>query len=250
VNPLAERGFGISAESYALGRPSYPPGAVAILRRELGLGPASTVVDLAAGTGKLTALLTGFARVIAVEPVEAMREELGKLGFVETRPGKAEAIPLSDGEVDAVLIAQAFHWFATREVLGELKRVLRPGGGLGLLWNRWDRSVSWADAVKALTMPYDLRRPQYEDHAWKKLFEDQRLFAPLQGAEVPNRHRLPREAVFDRIASTSSIAVLEQAEREALFRRVREVLETHPETRNKLELDVPYVTEVWWTKSR
>ena len=248
MNPLAEHGFARAAEAYALARPSYPREAVDLLRRELALGPQSVVLDLAAGTGKLTELLTGFARVIAVEPIAEMREALARLPFVEARDGRAEAIPLEDRAVDAVLVAQAFHWFATPLALGEIHRVLRPGGGLGLLWNRWDRRVAWADAVKALTAPYDALRPQYETGGWKAAFENQGLFGPLHLVEIENRHHLAREQVLDRVASTSSVALLEPAERDALFRKVREVLETHPETRGRAELDVPYLTEVWWTR--
>jgi SAM-dependent methyltransferase len=249
MNPLAEHGFARAAEAYAAARPSYPPEAIEILRRELGLGPRSVVLDLAAGTGKLTALLTGLGRVIAVEPIAEMRSELASLPFVEARDGRAEAIPLEDASVDAVLVAQAFHWFATREVLVEIHRVLRPAGGLALLWNRWDRRVAWVDAVKALTAPYDALRPQYETGGWRAAFEHQSLFGPLEHAEIENRHHLAREQVLDRVASTSSVALLPPAERAELFRKVREVLETHPETRGREQIDVPYITEVWWTRS-
>ncbi len=247
MNPLAEHGFARAAEAYALARPSYPREAVELLRRELKLGSASVVLDLAAGTGKLTELLTGFGRVVAVEPIAEMRDQLARLPFVEARAGRAEALPLEDAAVDAVLVAQAFHWFATPTVLAEIHRVLRPRGGLGLLWNRWDRRVAWADAVKTLTAPYDAMRPQYETGGWRAAFENQTLFGPLQGVELENRHHLAREQVLDRVASTSSIALLDPAERDELFRKVREVLETHPETRGRDELDVPYITEVWWT---
>jgi SAM-dependent methyltransferase len=247
VNPLAEHGFARAAEAYALARPSYPREAVEILRRELKLGSGSAVLDLAAGTGKLTELLTGFARVVAVEPIAEMRDELASLPFVEARAGRAEAIPLEDAAVDAVLVAQAFHWFATPAVLDEIHRVLRSPGGLGLLWNRWDRRVAWADAVKTLTGPYDAMRPQYETGGWRAAFENQTLFGPLHCVELENRHHLAREQVLDRVASTSSIALLDPAKRDALFREVREVLETHPETRGRDALDVPYITEVWWT---
>ena len=250
MNPLAEHGFARAAESYALARPSYPREAVDLLRRELAVGPESVVLDLAAGTGKLTELLTGFARVIAVEPVAEMRTELGRLPFVEALDGKAEAIPLRDAAVDAVLVAQAFHWFATAEALREIHRVLRPRGGLGLLWNRWDRRVAWVDALKTVTGPTDALRPQYELEGWRAAFENQSLFEPLRHAEVENLHRLPKERLVDRVASASAVALLPEAERAELFRRVREVLDTHPETKGRAELDAPYVTKVWWTRRR
>jgi SAM-dependent methyltransferase len=247
LNPLAEHGFARAAEAYALARPSYPREAVETLRRELRLGPESVVLDLAAGTGKLTELLTGFARVIAVEPIAEMRSDLGRLPFVEAREGRAEAIPLEDSAVDAVLVGQAFHWFATPTVLAELHRVLRPGGGLGLLWNRWDRRVAWVDALKSVTGPTDALRPQYEREGWRAVFENQSLFAPLRHAEFENIHRLPRERLVDRVASASAVALLPEAEREELFRSVREVLENHTDTRGRAELDAPYITKVWWT---
>ena len=201
MNPLAQEGFARGAEAYARGRPSYPLAGVAWASKELGLGQGSVVLDLAAGTGKLTALLTGFAKLVAVEPVAEMRAELAKLPGVEVREGTAEALPARDAEFDAVFIAQAFHWFPTHTVLAELHRVLRPGGGLCLLWNRWDRRVPWADAVKAITAPYDAKRPRYESHEWKAAFEGQAFFEPLKMAEYANPHRLPRADVATRMAA-------------------------------------------------
>ncbi len=136
------------------------------------------------------------------------------------------------------------------QVLREIHRVLRPAGGLGLLWNRWDRRVAWVDALKNVTGPTDALRPQYEREGWRAVFEDQTLFEPLRSAEVENIHRLPRERLVDRVASASAVALLPRAEREELFQKVREVLETHPDTRGRDELDAPYITKVWWTRAR
>jgi SAM-dependent methyltransferase len=124
--------FGPAAGDYEAARPSYPPEAVALLERELGVGPGARVCDLAAGTGKLTRLLasTG-ADVVAVEPVPGMRDQLlATTPGVEVLDGTAEAIPLPDGSVDVVTVAQAFHWFRFDEALAEIARVLRPGGTL------------------------------------------------------------------------------------------------------------------------
>jgi SAM-dependent methyltransferase len=136
---LADRGtpgatFGRVAEAYARTRPEYSPTTVGFAARQLGLDAGSTVLDLAAGTGKLTrALRRQFTDVIAVEPDDAMR------AFVDgdARPGRAEAIPLPDDAVDAVFVAEAFHWFAYERALAEIARVLRPAGGLVVLQRDW-----------------------------------------------------------------------------------------------------------------
>ena len=135
--------FGAVARDYERGRPGYPPEAIDAITRGLHLERGSVVVDLAAGTGKLTReLIERFHRVIAIEPLVEMRARLARTTpRAEALEGTAEHLPLPDASANAVLVAQAFHWFDGRRALGEIARVLRPGGGLGLLWNTtpWER---------------------------------------------------------------------------------------------------------------
>ena len=145
IHDTAARGFPLATQAYEQGRPTYPSAAAARLERELDLRSGRVVLDLAAGTGKLTALLVGTrATVIAVEPVAEMRAALERaLPSVTAYPGTAEAIPLDDSSVDAVTVGQAFHWFRGDEALAEIHRVLRPGGGLGIVFNSRDTTVPW-----------------------------------------------------------------------------------------------------------
>src|SRR4051812_40459047 len=131
MNETAAIGFALSAQAYEEGRPGYPPAALEPLK----LGAGMTVLDLAAGTGKLTrALAASEATVIAVEPVAEMRAALPE--SVTALDGTAETIPLEAGSVDLVTVAQAFHWFDGPAALAEIHRVLVPGGRLAVLWNR------------------------------------------------------------------------------------------------------------------
>jgi len=137
VHDVALRGFGSEAEAYERSRPSYPPDAVAWLVDHLRVRPGAVVADLAAGTGKFTRLLapTG-ASVLAIEPVEGMRQVLHQvLPRLPMVAGSAEAMPVKSSSLDAVCIAQAFHWFDAEQAFAELARVLRPGGRAGFVWN-------------------------------------------------------------------------------------------------------------------
>ncbi|HWJ96893.1 MAG TPA: methyltransferase domain-containing protein, partial [Acidimicrobiales bacterium] len=145
ISDVAAEGFGAGAAAYEKGRPSYSDDVVAWLVERLGIAPGRTVVDLAAGTGKLTRLLaaTG-ASVTAIEPVDAMRDQLLQAcPGVEAVSGTAEAIPLPDRTVDALTVAQAFHWFDPAAALAEIARVLRPGGALGIVFNERDTREPW-----------------------------------------------------------------------------------------------------------
>lgn len=142
LHPTALSGFSKQAETYAMARPEYPIEATTWLRDSLGIGPTSRVLEVGAGTGKFTKLLvaTG-AKVVAVEPVAAMRAQF-QLLFPDLRPVEAiaELLPFHDGAFDAVVCAQSFHWFATARVLNEFARILHSGGRLGLIWNLRDES--------------------------------------------------------------------------------------------------------------
>jgi SAM-dependent methyltransferase len=157
IHRAASEGFSREVSSYTRGRPGYPDELLRWLRGQLRLDGDRTVVELGAGTGKFTQLLlqTG-AELIAIEPVEAMREKLKRnLPGVKAMAGTAQAIPLKDRVANAVVCAQAFHWFATREALAQIHRVLKPGGYLGLIWNVRDESVDWVAAITEIISPYE-----------------------------------------------------------------------------------------------
>ena len=252
LHEAAAQGFPGAAASYEAGRPTYPPEAVARLARELHLGTGRAVLDLAAGTGKLTALLvvTG-SEVVAVEPVAEMRAVLeAALPGVRALPGTAEAIPLGSGTVDAVTVGQAFHWFRGDEALREIHRVLRPGGGLGLLWNVRDTSVPWVARLSELMEPHRRDAPAYRSGAWREAFERTTLFGRLGHAAAGHVHRLPPEGVVARVASVSFVAALPEGEREAVLMEVRNLLATDPQTRGRDEIELPYRTDAFWTRAR
>ena len=156
IREQAARGFQRGADAYERGRPGYPPEAVKWLWLELRLEPGRTVVDVAAGTGKLTReLVSSGATVIAVEPVPAMRAVLeGVVPDATALAGTAEALPLDDASVDALVVAQAFHWFDGPAAVSEFHRVLRPGGRLGLIWNRRLTDQQLHREVDAIIDPY------------------------------------------------------------------------------------------------
>ena len=147
VHQVARLGFGREAETYERSRPSYPAEAVAWLVEHLAIGPGRTVVDLAAGTGKLTGLLvTTGARLVAVEPVEEMHRVLRRVvPGIPVVAGTAEALPFRPSSLDAVCVAQAFHWFDADRAFAELARVLRPGGTLAVTVPRFlPEALCWA----------------------------------------------------------------------------------------------------------
>jgi SAM-dependent methyltransferase len=247
VHDVAAWTYGASSDAYERGRPSYPPDAVACVVEALAIGPSSAVVDLAAGTGKLTRLLvpTG-ARVVAVEPVDSMRATL-----VETVPGidvvagAAEALPFAAGSVDGLVVAQAFHWFEVAPALAEAARVVRPGGGMALLWNQRDESVPWVAELYRLMRWRDRPVPSYEDVDWAATVGRVGAFTPLEHELFPNDHEVDADALVDRVLSTSHIGVLPADEQAVLADRVRQLVADLPE-----RFVFPHRTEVFWCHRR
>ncbi|MGH3049681.1 MAG: class I SAM-dependent methyltransferase, partial [Gaiellaceae bacterium] len=166
------------AEQYERARPLYAEAAVDWVVERLGLGVGARVLDLAAGTGKLTRQLVARGLdVVAVEPGDEMRGVLERVvPEAEALAGTAEQIPLPEGSVDGITVGQAFHWFETREAELQMRRVLRPGGGFGLLWNSWDGRDPLLGAIDRLLEPH--RPPKAGLPDWRE-DHDETLFGPL-----------------------------------------------------------------------
>ncbi|MGI8606668.1 MAG: class I SAM-dependent methyltransferase [Gaiellaceae bacterium] len=244
----AAQAFDHAAEAYDRGRPGFPPEAIATLVEALGIAAGVRVLDLAAGTGKLTRMLTPTgAELVAVEPLGGMRVRLEEsLPGIRALEGTAEAIPLPDASVAAVTVAQAFHWFDGHAALGEIHRVLARGGRLGLLWNVKDEDEDWIAQLGEIVEPHRGTAPRYLSGRWRRAFEETALFTPLIAERCSHVHEVEVEGVVDRILSISFIAALTEGEREQVAELVRRLLAEHPETRGRETIRLPYRTDVYW----
>jgi SAM-dependent methyltransferase len=233
VDPRRALSFGAAAEAYAAARPTYPEEAV----RFVLPADARRVLDLGAGTGKLTSVLLELGLdVVAVEPDDEMR------ALVDPRAvalrGRAEDVPLEDGSVDAVVVGQAWHWFDEAAAMASVRRVLRPGGTLGLLWNVLDDTEGWPRALAdhvgmedrlSYVRPDEITPYDGAPGGWRR-----RLF----------RHEQPADAdlVVANLASRSIVIVRPEPERAAHLERARSLLPRGAFT-------VPWVTDAWVRRS-
>jgi SAM-dependent methyltransferase len=244
IHQAAAEGYTAKAEAYIRGRPEYPAEVQDWLRDDLALKAGKTVLDLGAGTGKFLPHLSATgALVIAVEPVPAMRAQLIERNpGIEAKPGTAEQIPLPDGAVDAIVCAQAFHWFANSAVLAEIHRVLKLGGALGLIWNVRDESVAWVAALTRIMAPYEAGTPRYHTKEWRRLFPAEG-FGPLRERHFPYAHTGPAEQVIlDRILSVSFIAALPPAGQNGVAAQIQALIAATPELAGNGEVTFPYDT--------
>jgi SAM-dependent methyltransferase len=250
VHEVASSGFGGEADAYERARPSYPHDAVAWLVEHLRIGPGALVADVAAGTGKFSRLLVpSGAGVVAVEPVASMAAHLPDVPRVSA---VAEGLPFRDGAFDALTVAQAFHWFDAPAALAEFRRVLRPGGRLGLVWNARDRSVPWVDRVWSIMDAVEKRAPWRDhDHAGEAhdaAFAGTPYFSPPETAVFHHRHELTPELVVERVRSVSHVAVLPADRQEEVLDAVREVLRTDPDTSGGDVVAMPYRVDAYWAQ--
>jgi SAM-dependent methyltransferase len=269
VHEIAALGFGAEAAAYERARPSYPPDAISWLIENLDLGPGSRVVDLAAGTGKLTRLLAGIdADLIAVEPVAGMRAKLHEQSpAVPVLAGAAEALPLADSSIDAVVVAQAFHWFDARRAMAEIARVVRPGGHLALIWNARDRSIEWVDQVWSVMDRVERHAPWRDEGEGR----DGRAEGSPTDTTVRQSERYPagpgdaswspwteatffhvqhstHDEVIDRMRSVSHIAALPPPNQRGVLDEIRSILTEHPQTRQKSTVGIPYRVDAMYAK--
>ncbi len=210
--------FDSVAETYERARPLYADEAVGWIAQRL---PFEQVLDLGAGTGKLTRQLVaaGAEVVVAVEPGDEMRAVLERVvPGVRVLAGSAEAIPLPNGSVDTVTVGQAFHWFRTFEALAEMHRVLRPGGGFALLWNVWDEHDPLLNALGELTNR--MRPPESHGTDWRSQY-DKSLFGPLEQRTFRQARKVTAESLVAWIASTTWVVTAPAGERARLEAEVR-----------------------------
>jgi SAM-dependent methyltransferase len=247
IHHSAAEGYSVAAAHYEKGRPTYPPEVDRWLRDDLALRKGKAVLDLGAGTGKFLAHLRRTeATVVAVEPVAAMLVQLleGNPG-IEAKQGTAEGIPLADASVDAVVCAQSFHWFASAAALNEIRRVLKAGGVLGLVWNIRDESVEWVADLRRIFDAYQGDAPRFHTQEWRKVFPAAG-FAPLSETRFLHGHNGPPEhVIIDRVLSTSFIAALPTAERIRIAAQVRQLIASTPDLAGKSEVTMPYITAAY-----
>ena len=250
IHSAAQQGFSVEAQTYARGRPEYPAEIQPWLIGAAGIGPGKQVIDLGAGTGKFTKLLVASgATVAAVDPVDAMRAQLLRSQpDVTAFNGSAEAMPLPDASVDAVVCAQAFHWFATDAALAEIHRVLTPGGKLALIWNVRDESIDWVAAITAIITPYEGDAPRFYKGEWRKPFAAPvgLRFTPLEQANFAYQHvGSAQEVILDRFMSVSFIAALPANDKAEVFAQLNGLIATHPALRDQETVSLPYKTEAY-----
>jgi SAM-dependent methyltransferase len=228
--------FGAAAALYEQARPSYPDEAVEWLL------PATKgrVLDLGAGTGKLTRQLVAKGwDVVAVEPSAGMREQLRRSApSARALEGSAEDIPLDDATVDVVLVAQAWHWVDVDRAVPEVARVLVPGGRLGLVWNKRDERQDWvAQLSRAITGPGETTE--------REAFPAGPPFEPFERLDVEWAQHLAPETLLDLVASRSYVITSSEPERQRTLDNVRALLARHPDLAGRQDICLPYVTNCY-----
>jgi SAM-dependent methyltransferase len=230
--------FGNLAETYHRVRPPYSQELLDRARTLLELGPEASVLDLAAGTGRLTSeLARRFAHVIAVEPNDSMR---ALIADGDVRAGTAEKIPVADASVDAVFVGEAFHWFAPHAAIPEIARVLRPRGGLAIVhlhW--WETEPPLPDAALELLREPWLRFSAQRNPPWDGAF-DVTAFEPLRYERAEDGIDVDPEELLELYSTTSSLAALAHDARAELLARVRPLLDG--------AYRLPIKSELAWTR--
>ena len=248
VHPAARTGYTAGAAAYERGRPAYPPEAVAWLLEGLALDEGDAVLELGAGTGKLTRLLVDAGlRVVAVEPVAAMRERLATLGpAVRALDATAEALPLADASLPGAIAATSLHWTDVPRALAQLDRVLAAGATVGLVWNLRDTTVAWQRELDALFSVYRGDVPSSRDGRWQAAVEASPAWSIAASARWDWTLQTNVRGVLDRVGSVSFIARLSAEEIARVEAQVRAILaNAFVQTDDAAPIAFPYVEEAY-----
>jgi ubiquinone/menaquinone biosynthesis C-methylase UbiE len=227
--------FGRVADDYERGRPTYPSEAVRWL-----IGDAQRVIDLGAGTGKLTSALIGLVpEIVAVEPQLSMVNQLKRaLAGAHAVCGSAERIPIRSRWADAVVVAQAFHWFDQERAVPEIARVLKPPARLGLIWNVRDESIDWIAELSRLASRDN------SAHIRSSL-KQVPLFRPFETKTFQMVQVLDRNALLAHVRSRSTVAAVDEAERIRIMKAVVQLCDRHPDLAGKTRFELRYKTQAF-----
>lgn len=232
-----------AVDSYEAGRPSYPAALVAALP----LAGARRVVELGAGTGKFTRLmlphLSGIGRIVAVEPVADMAARLAGEPKVQVVNSPASDTGLATGSADLVVCAQSFHWFDDEASVAEIARLLHPGATLALIWNMRDNRVGWVGELSRLIDVHAGDTPRHQTKRWEWILRDPRFRFDRELVEA-YPHAMSRDGVHARALSTSFIARLSSAEKQALRASIDAVLDAHG-LQGAAGITMPYVSHLY-----
>jgi len=240
IHPTARHFHG---DVYERGRPDYPAQVV----DALAISSQTVVCDLGCGTGKFTKLAADrSSHVFGVEPLPAMLSVFAKeLPDVPAVAGIGEALPVKDAAVDLVVCASVFHWLDHDAALPEIHRILRPGGKLGIVWNRRDELTGWAADFWLITEAHRGDTPGYRTGAWRDALEASPLFGPITEQWFDHVQHTDLDGLLARIGSISFIESLPKEKRDAVLAEARDFVETHPETRGREQFELPYRTVVY-----
>ena len=243
---LGRSGFASGSDVYERARPGYSDDSVAHLVASLGIGPGSRVLDVASGTGKLTrSLVAAGASCVAAEPSASMRAACARsVPGVAQVGAEAVRLPVVDGSFDAVTVAQAFHWFATTEALEEFARVLRPGGGLGLIWNERDESDPLVAELTAISK-WDVHQPYPVGRDFGAVIDASHRFGPVARTRFRFTQQLDRTAFVEQVASRSYVVVLPEDRRRAVLDGVAAMADRLEEP-----IRLPYLVDLFCARVR
>lgn len=226
LHPLAEQ-FASAADAYERGRPDYAAAVIGALAAELSVAPGDSVLDLGAGTGKLTRALLAFGLdVVAVEPQGPLRDKLiERIGPERVREGVAESIPLPEASVAAVTVADAFHWFDSERALAEIRRVLAPGGGLAVIATVPDWSgASWGHDLGELVDGSRPEHPHFDGPAWQEAVRADGGWTEPREVRVTTDQPTSPQRIVDHMASVSWIAGMPARDRDTTLERMRDLV--------------------------